>query len=144
MLKRLGEGVQFDPNFGFSKIVFSRERVRPWFLVNFSIIISDIFLANFIKIRHVLQKIWRFSSWILAIFANVSDFLTFTGCKKNNGVNLYQMMSALFNLKLLWLSCVTTVSNYINIGLVFLKIWKWSTLQIDPPEKNYFQKGEPC
>ena len=60
-LKRLvegGGGCQFDPPpCGFSKTASSRERVRPWFLVSFNIIISHIFPENFIEITQVVQKI---------------------------------------------------------------------------------------
>ena len=48
---------QFQPPCGFSKNVSSRERVKPWFLVNFNIIISHIFPKNFIKILQIVQKV---------------------------------------------------------------------------------------
>ena len=63
--------------YSFSKNSSSRERVRPCYLVTFNIIISHIFSENFIKIRHIVQKIWRFCPSILTIFIEFSDFLTF-------------------------------------------------------------------
>ena len=42
----MGEGSQFDPTCGFSKIVFFREGVESLFFVTFNIIISDIFAEN--------------------------------------------------------------------------------------------------
>ena len=57
-LKRLGGlGGQFDAPCGFSKNVSSKERVKPWFSVTFSIILSHIFPENFIEIPQVVQKI---------------------------------------------------------------------------------------
>ena len=55
MLEEGGEGDQFD-SFGFSKIpLLSRERFRPWFLMTFNIIISDIFSCklhwNFMSLK---------------------------------------------------------------------------------------------
>ena len=38
---------------GFSKNVSSQERVKPWFFVTFSIILSYIFPENFIEITQV-------------------------------------------------------------------------------------------
>ena len=48
----------------FSKFVFSANRVEPCFFL------SLIFPENFIKVPHVLQKIWRFSRSIL-IFSSI-------------------------------------------------------------------------
>ena len=74
-LKRL-EG-QFDPPCGFLKNVSSKESVKPCFFVTFNIIINHIFPENFNEIPRRVQKIWKFSSWILTIFTNFSDFLSF-------------------------------------------------------------------
>ena len=41
---------------GFSKIVFSRERVKSCFYGTFNSIISHIFPENFIEISQVVQK----------------------------------------------------------------------------------------
>ena len=48
---------QFDLHCAFSKNAFSKEKVKPWFFVNFNIIISHIFPENFIEIHQVVQKI---------------------------------------------------------------------------------------
>ena len=45
------------------------------FLVTFNIIISYIFLENFIEIHFVSQKIWIFTTSILSIFVNFFNFL---------------------------------------------------------------------
>ena len=58
-LKRLGG--QFDPSCDFSKNVSFKERVKPW---------------KFIEIPQVVQKLWRISMSILAIFI---DFHQFSG-----------------------------------------------------------------
>ena len=51
--------------------------------------LSYIFPEKLIKIQQIVWKIWKFSSSILAIFANFSDFLTFS-CwrKKTNDVSI--------------------------------------------------------
>ena len=86
-LKKLGEGVSNRPC-EFSETVFSRERVYTWFFVTFSIITSYIFPENLIEVHQIVQKIWGFSSSILAIFAVFSDFLTIICCKKTNDVSI--------------------------------------------------------
>ena len=48
-----------------------RERMKPWFFVTFSIIISLNLPENLIEIPQVVQKIWRFSPSIWTIFINV-------------------------------------------------------------------------
>ena len=70
-LKRLSKvgGVKLTPlPCSFSKIVSSKDRVKPWFFVTFNIIISHIFPENFIEITQVVQKIWGISLTILANF----------------------------------------------------------------------------
>ena len=63
-------GVQFEPTFlYFSRIVFSRARVKTWFFVTFNIITSYIFSENFIEIHPVVQKIWWLYSSRLASLA---------------------------------------------------------------------------
>ena len=56
-----GEKRQFDPppRRGFLENVFSeeRERVKPWFLVTFNIILKYIFPENLIESAQVVQKI---------------------------------------------------------------------------------------
>ena len=70
--------------------MFFRKIMRPCFFLfsfNFNIIVSHIFPENvIIKIPQVVQKIWRFSPWILALFIYFSNFLTFPYYKKTNGV----------------------------------------------------------
>ena len=65
-LKRLRGGGQFalpptPPHplwlCGFSKNVSSKDRVKPWFFVNFNIILRYIFHENFIEFPQVAQKI---------------------------------------------------------------------------------------
>ena len=76
-------GGQFDPppppspsHCGFSKNVSSIERVKPWVFVTFHIIISHMYPEHFIEITQVVQKLWRMSLSILAIFI---DFYRFSG-----------------------------------------------------------------
>ena len=38
----------------FSKNVFSRDRLKPWFVVTFDIILSHIFPGNFIEIPQIV------------------------------------------------------------------------------------------
>ena len=54
--------------------IYLLERVKPCFFVTFNIILSHIFLENFIEILEVVQKIWRISLSILTIFINFLDF----------------------------------------------------------------------
>ena len=61
-LKRLGNG-QFEPLSplcGFSRNVFSRERVNLCFFGTFNIIISHTFPKNLIEFSQVIQKILSF------------------------------------------------------------------------------------
>ena len=70
-------GGQFDtptPPCGFSNIVSSKLRVKPWFFVTFKIIIRHIFPEIFIEIPQVVQKLWRISLSILAIFIDFYQF----------------------------------------------------------------------
>ena len=62
------------PPCGFLKNVSSIERVEPWFFVTFNIILKHIFPENFIEFPQVVQKIWRNSLPILAIFVNFPQF----------------------------------------------------------------------
>ena len=74
--------------YGFSKNVYSRERMKPWSLVTFNFIASYIFPENLIEIPEIFQKIWIFSPPILTIFINFLDFLTFLCYKETNGVSI--------------------------------------------------------
>ena len=98
---------------GFSKNVSSKERVKLWFFVTFHIIMNHIFSENFIEIPQVVQKLWRFSPSILAIFINFhqfSRFFTFLCYKETNDVSLEQTMSVFFHfqhtLKRLFNNCI--------------------------------------
>ena len=75
ILKRLGG--QFDPFCGFFKNVSAKEMVNSWLFVTFNIIINHIIPENFIEIPQVVQKIWRFSLTILAIFIDFYQFFGF-------------------------------------------------------------------
>ena len=52
-----GGGGEFKPSCGFSKNVCSKERMKPCFYVTFNVIMSHIYLENFIKIPQVVKKI---------------------------------------------------------------------------------------
>ena len=65
------------PLCGFSKNVSSKERVKLWVFVTFNIIIRHIFPENFIEIPQVVQKLWRISLSILAIFIDFHQFFGF-------------------------------------------------------------------
>ena len=81
----------------FSKNVSSKERLESSFFVTFNIIISHIFPEYSIEILQDVQKLWRISLSVLAIFINFTDFLTLPCYKETNNVNLDQMMSAIFH-----------------------------------------------
>ena len=68
---------------GFSRIWFSKERVRSWIIVNFNIIISYIFPENFIEIHQVFQKISRYFSSVVAIFWHFFGFFNIFLLQKN-------------------------------------------------------------
>ena len=59
------------PFCGFSKNIFSKERVKSWFFVTFNIILRHIFPKNFIEFTQVVQKVWRN---FLSISANFHQF----------------------------------------------------------------------
>ena len=62
---------------GFSKNVFCKEGMKPVFSLALNIVISHIFPENFIGITQVVQKIWRLSISVLAIFINFHPFFVF-------------------------------------------------------------------
>ena len=70
-------GGQIDLPCGFLKNVSSVQRVEPRFFVTFNIILKHIFPENFIEFTQVVQKIWRNSLSILAIFINFNQFFRF-------------------------------------------------------------------
>ena len=65
------------PPWGFSKIVSSKQRLKPWFFVAFKIIKRHIFPENVIEIPQIVQKLWRISLPILAIFIDFYQFFVF-------------------------------------------------------------------
>ena len=101
---------------GFSKIVFSRGRVKPCFFVTFNVIIRLIFPENFIKIPQVVQKIWRASSSTSPIFVNFPNFLTFPCYKQTNDVSIKQVMSAFqHTLNRLYIVIMSRTSFTVNL-----------------------------
>ena len=64
------------------------ERQRPLGVKGFNINISYILLGNFIEMREVLQKIFKFFLLILFIFINYSDFLIFPCFKEVNSITM--------------------------------------------------------
>ena len=74
--KQLGVNLTPAPC-SFLKNVSSKERVKPWFIVTFNIIISHSFPENFIEIPQVVQKIRNISLSILAIFIDFHQFFGF-------------------------------------------------------------------
>ena len=85
-----GRGSQFDFPCGFLKTVSSKKRVKPWFFVNFNIIVGHIFPENFFEIPQVFQKIWKF-------LRQYYLFSSFPCYKEINDVSSPQMMSAFFH-----------------------------------------------
>ena len=112
--------------------------MRPWFFVTFNIIINHIFPENFTEIPQVVQKIWRLSLSILAIFFDFLDFLTFPCFKKTDDVSLKQMMSSFFHfqhtLNRLLNNCIKLYWCYISFSCnkFFLLYYRcWTGLYID-------------
>ena len=126
-----GAGGQFDSPCCFSKNSSCKQTVKSWFFVTLNVIWSHIFPENFIAIPQVVQKIWRLSLSILAIFNNFHqflDFLTFPCYKETNDVSLKQMVSAFFYFQYTSNSCLTIEYTYINIRLVLPEIWSGTKL----------------
>ena len=108
-------GVQFDIRSPvFPKMYFLETEWGPVFfafLFNFNIIISHTFPENvIIKIPQVVQKIWRFSPSILALFIYFSDFLTFPYYKETNGVTYNRWCQQFFTFNLLLIGCLTLLT----------------------------------
>ena len=61
----------------FSKNASFKERMKTCFFVTFNIILSHIFPENYIEFPQVVQKIWRVSVAILAIFIDFLHFFLF-------------------------------------------------------------------
>ena len=108
-LKRLEGGFNLIPPRGFSRNVFFRETVKPWFLVTFNIIISDIFPENSIVIPQVDQKLWRSSSSIFAILSIFRIFWHFLVSKKLMTSEYNKWHQYFFTLNLLWIGCLSVV-----------------------------------
>ena len=84
----LGVGVNLTPSISPKKYIF-RETVKScFFFVTFKIIRSYIFPENYIEIPQNFPKIRRFSSSILTIFINFSDFLILPCYKETNDVSI--------------------------------------------------------
>ena len=67
---------QSETSSGFSKNLFSGEKVKPWFFATFNIMISHTFPWNFIDIAQVVQKIWRYPPSTWTVFNNFWEILT--------------------------------------------------------------------
>ena len=75
ILKRLGG--QFDPSCVFFK-ESAKEIVNSWFFVTFDFLTFNIIIIHIIiGIPQVVQKIWRLSLTILAIFISFYQFFGF-------------------------------------------------------------------
>ena len=123
---------------GFSKKVFSTERVKPYRFAIFNIIISHIFPENFIEIAQVVQNICRFSLSILTVFINFWVILIFPCYKENNDASTKQVMSALFYFQRTWNRFLAFVLIYIDIRIVHLGIWRGES---DPARKILSSKS---
>ena len=78
---------------------------------SYQVNISLIFPENvIIKIPRVVQKIWRFSPSILALFIYFSDFLTFPYYKETNGVTYNRWCQQFFTFNLLLIGCLTLLT----------------------------------
>ena len=127
ILKRLGDSVWHSPPWFSQKCIF-RERMRPCFFFiiyfNFNIIISHIFPENvIIKIPQVVQKIWRFSLSILALFIYFSDFSTFPYYKETNGVTYNRWWKQFFTFDLLLIGCLTLLTfMFVSYIVTWVKI----------------------
>ena len=140
---------------GFSKNLFSRERLKSFFFVTFKIIESHIFPANFNVISQVIQKIWRFSLSIYPIFIDFSNFLHFLVAKKLITSVYNRWYQHFFTFDLLEIGCLTIVQSYIDIRLCLTIVQSYidirlvlleirSELNWNPPlRKNQLQKVQP-
>ena len=124
--------------------------MKPWFFVTFNTIICHIFPETFIGIPQVVEKTWRLSLSILAIFSNLYHFFGFfdiTMLQKTNEVSLYQMMSTFFHFQhtsnKLFNNCIKLYYYYTSSS------WnmKWGGGDVrgksnwTPPRKKYPQKA---
>ena len=72
------------------------KRQRRYFFVSFIIIVSHIFSASFVEFPHIVQRIWRFFPSLFTIFINFWIFFKISCYDENNGVSIWQMISAVF------------------------------------------------
>ena len=116
---------------GFSKNISSKKRVKPCFFVTFNISISRTFPENCIEIPQAVQKIWRLSLSIVAIFIDfnqVSGFLAFP-CTKKLMLSAYNRwyyrtfsFSTFCTLNRLFNICIKL--QYVDFRLVIREIWR--------------------
>ena len=93
---------------------------NPVFFGTFNVIISHIFLENFIEIFQAVQKIRRLSLSILAIFGDFHQFFVF--------FDIYLLAynrrcQQFFTFNILQIDCLKIAQSYIDIRLVLLEIW---------------------
>ena len=116
--------IQFDIRpLLFPKMNFLEREWGPvfffFFNFNFNIIISHIFPENVvIKIPQVLQKIWRFSPSILALFIYFSDFLTYPYYKETNGGIHNRWCQQCFSFNFLLIGCLTLLTFIFVLDIV--------------------------
>ena len=92
--KRLG--CQLDPcsSCSFSRNMFSREEVKPWFFPTYNIIINHAFPENFTVISQVVQNMRIFSfknnyfDWFLGLFLTISCWQHIT-----NNVSIFLLLT---------------------------------------------------
>ena len=99
----------------FRKLYLLNRGWKPVFFVTFNIIIGHIFPENFTEITQLVQKIWRISLSILAIFINFylfSGFFDISFVKKNLMVKK--------NLSSSWNMNVGVGSGEWGVG-----VWEW-------------------
>ena len=115
----------------FPKIYLPRRGWNPVFFVTFSITISRTFPENCIEIPQVVQKIWRLSLSIVAIFIDfhqVSGFLAFPCTKKlmlsacNRWCYSTFSFSTFCTLNRLFNICIKL--QYVDFRLVIREIWR--------------------
>ena len=94
---------------GFSKNISSKERVKLWFFVTFNIILGHIFRDIFVDLPQDVQKIWRISLSILAIFIFCGFFWHFLFTKKLMKLAYNRWCQHFFTFSILLIDCLATV-----------------------------------
>ena len=116
--------------------------MKPWFLMTFNIIISHVFPENFIDFPHVVQKIWKNSLLILAIFINFPQFFEFfeiTLLQRNWWRQLITDDASIFQFQK-FKSTVSQLYKFILIlDMFFFKHERGPNWL---PRKNYHQKAQ--